>query len=63
LREAVGLAHYSRPEFAPAVERFIDDATAKPTQAALETLAVIAYRQPTLGTWAVRGQCRRRRVP
>ncbi len=48
LREvAGGWRIYSRPEFAPAVERFIiDGATAKLTQAALETLAVIAYRQP-----------------
>lgn len=49
LREVAGGAReiYSRPEYAAAVERFIlDGATAKLTQASLETLAVIAYRQP-----------------
>ncbi len=48
LREvAGGWRIYSRPEYAAAVERFIlDGATAKLTQASLETLAVIAYRQP-----------------
>lgn len=38
---------YSREEFAPYVERFVlDGQQARLTQAALETLAVIAYRQP-----------------
>lgn len=38
---------YSRPEYAAAVQRFlIDGAHAKLSQAALETLAVVAYRQP-----------------
>jgi len=48
LREvAGGWRIYSRPEYAAAVERFIlEGATAKLTQASLETLAVIAYRQP-----------------
>lgn len=48
LREvAGGWRIYSRPEYAAAVERFIlDGATAKLTHASLETLAVIAYRQP-----------------
>lgn len=44
---AGGWRVYSRPEYAEAVERFlIDGAQAKLSQAALETLAVIAYRQP-----------------
>jgi segregation and condensation protein B len=44
---AGGWRVYSRPEYAPVVERFLlDGAHAKLTQAALETLAVIAYRQP-----------------
>ncbi|MDX6273468.1 MAG: segregation and condensation protein [Frankiales bacterium] len=48
LREvAGGWRFYSRPEYAPAVERFVlDGQQAKLTQAALETLAVVAYRQP-----------------
>ena len=38
---------YSRPDYAPVVERFLlDGQQARLTQAALETLAVIAYRQP-----------------
>jgi segregation and condensation protein B len=44
---AGGWRMYSRAEFAPVVERFIlDGQQAKLTQASLETLAVIAYRQP-----------------
>lgn len=48
LREvAGGWRFYSRPEWAPVVERFVlDGQQARLTQAALETLAVIAYRQP-----------------
>jgi segregation and condensation protein B len=48
LREvAGGWRLYSRPELAPVVQRFVlDGQTARLTQAALETLAVIAYRQP-----------------
>lgn len=38
---------YTRPEYAPVVERFLlGGQQARLTQAALETLAVIAYRQP-----------------
>jgi segregation and condensation protein B len=38
---------YTRPDCAPYVERFVlDGQQARLTQAALETLAVIAYRQP-----------------
>ena len=38
---------YSRPDFAPVVGKFIlDGQQARLTQASLETLAVIAYRQP-----------------
>ena len=38
---------YSHPDLAPLVEKFVlDGQQAKLTQAALETLAVIAYRQP-----------------
>ncbi|MGH3423664.1 MAG: SMC-Scp complex subunit ScpB [Nocardioidaceae bacterium] len=44
---AGGWRFYSRPEWAPVVERFVlDGQQARLTQAALETLAVIAYRQP-----------------
>lgn len=44
---AGGWRVYSRPEYAPVVERFLlDGQQARLTQAALETLAVIAYRQP-----------------
>jgi segregation and condensation protein B len=48
LREVPGgWRFYSRPEYAVAVERFVlDGQQAKLTQAALETLAVVAYRQP-----------------
>ena len=48
LREvAGGWRVFSRPVFAPVVERFmLDGQTAKLTQAALETLAIVAYRQP-----------------
>lgn len=42
-----GWRMYSRAEYAPAVERFLlDGQQARLTQASLETLAVIAYRQP-----------------
>jgi segregation and condensation protein B len=45
---AGGWRFYSRTECAPYVERFIRDGQpTKLSQAALETLAVIAYRQPT----------------
>ena len=38
---------YSRSDYAPVVEKFLlDGQQAKLTQASLETLAVIAYRQP-----------------
>jgi segregation and condensation protein B len=48
LREvAGGWRLYTREEFAPYVERFVlEGQQARLTQAALETLAVIAYRQP-----------------
>ncbi|GGM63402.1 segregation and condensation protein B [Thermopolyspora flexuosa] len=48
LREvAGGWRFYTRAECAPYVERFVRDGrTARLTQAALETLAVVAYRQP-----------------
>ncbi|GGL23559.1 SMC-Scp complex subunit ScpB [Phycicoccus endophyticus] len=42
-----GWRMYSRHEYAPLVERFVlDGQQARLTQASLETLAVIAYRQP-----------------
>ncbi len=42
-----GWRFFTRDAFAPAVERFVlDGQQARLTQAALETLAVIAYRQP-----------------
>lgn len=44
---AGGWRFYSRPEFADIVSRYVlEGQTARLTQAALETLAVIAYRQP-----------------
>ena len=44
---AGGWRIYSRPEYSPVVERFLlDGQTARLTQAALETLAIVAYRQP-----------------
>jgi segregation and condensation protein B len=44
---AGGWRFFSREDFAPAVERFIlDGQQARLTQAALETVAVVAYRQP-----------------
>ncbi|MCC3761525.1 SMC-Scp complex subunit ScpB [Glycomyces sp. TRM65418] len=46
-RQAGGWRFYSRAEYAPYVERFVTDgASARLTKAALETLAVVAYRQP-----------------
>jgi segregation and condensation protein B len=48
LREAAGgVRLYTRAEYAPWVERFLTDGQrSRLSQAALETLAVIAYRQP-----------------
>lgn len=48
LREvAGGWRVFSRSDFAPVVQRFVmDGQTARLTRAALETLAVVAYRQP-----------------
>ncbi|HEX6523042.1 MAG TPA: SMC-Scp complex subunit ScpB [Streptosporangiaceae bacterium] len=48
LREiAGGWRFYTREEYAPLVERFVTDGQeVRLTQAALETLAVVAYRQP-----------------
>lgn len=44
---AGGWRFYTRPEYAATVERFVlDGQQARLTQAALETLAVVAYRQP-----------------
>ncbi|MFV2107665.1 SMC-Scp complex subunit ScpB [Micromonospora sp. LOL_015] len=46
-RAAGGWRLYTRPEYAPYVERFVlDGQSARLTQAALETLAVVAYKQP-----------------
>ncbi len=48
LREvAGGWRYYTREEYAPVVEKFVRDGQeVRLTQAALETLAVVAYRQP-----------------
>jgi segregation and condensation protein B len=44
---AGGWRYYTRERLAPVVERFVlDGQQARLTQAALETLAVVAYRQP-----------------
>jgi segregation and condensation protein B len=46
-RVAGGWRLYSRAEHAPVLERFVlDGQTSKLSQAALETLAIVAYRQP-----------------
>ena len=46
-RVAGGWRIFRRVEYAPVVERFVlDGQTARLTQAALETLAIVAYRQP-----------------
>jgi segregation and condensation protein B len=46
-RAAGGWRLYTRPDFAPYVERFVlDGQQVRLTQAALETLAVVAYKQP-----------------
>jgi len=46
-RAAGGWRLYTRAEFAPYVERFVlDGQSVRLTQAALETLAVVAYKQP-----------------
>lgn len=46
-RIASGWRYYTREALAPAVERFVlDGQQARLTQAALETMAVVAYRQP-----------------
>src|SRR3569623_928415 len=59
LRDAGGgWRMYTRARFAPYVERLLlDGARSKLTRAALETLAVVAYRQPVTraGVSAVRG--------
>jgi segregation and condensation protein B len=57
-RAAGGWRLYTRDEFAPYVERFVlDGQQVRLTQAALETLAVIAYKQPVTRTRvsAIRG--------
>jgi segregation and condensation protein B len=44
---AGGWRYYTRAEYAPLVEKFVRDGQeVRLTQAALETLAVVAYRQP-----------------
>jgi segregation and condensation protein B len=44
---AGGWRYYTREEFAPVVEQFVlDGQRARLTQAAIETLAVVAYKQP-----------------
>lgn len=46
-RVGVGWRFYSREDYAAVVERFVvDGQSARLTSAALETLAVVAYRQP-----------------
>jgi segregation and condensation protein B len=46
-RVAGGWRLYTRPEYAPYVERFVlDGQSVRLTQASLETLAVVAYKQP-----------------
>ncbi|MBA3232728.1 MAG: SMC-Scp complex subunit ScpB [Propionibacteriales bacterium] len=46
-RVGAGWRYYTREEYAPVVEQFVlEGQQARLTQAALETLAVVAYRQP-----------------
>ncbi|WP_415644664.1 SMC-Scp complex subunit ScpB [Stackebrandtia soli] len=46
-RQAGGWRYYTREEFAPFVERFVlDGQQVRLTKAALETLSVVAYKQP-----------------
>jgi segregation and condensation protein B len=46
-RAAGGWRLYTRPEYSPYVERFVlDGQSVRLTQASLETLAVVAYKQP-----------------
>ncbi|MGH3655806.1 MAG: SMC-Scp complex subunit ScpB, partial [Micromonosporaceae bacterium] len=46
-RAAGGWRMYTRPAYAPYVERFVlDGQQTRLTQASLETLAVVAYKQP-----------------
>src|SRR5262249_19754895 len=55
---AGGWRYYTKAEYAPVMERFVRDGQeVRLTQAALETLAVVAYRQPVGRTQisAVRG--------
>lgn len=55
---AGGWRYYTREAYAPVVQRFVlDGQQARLTQAALETLAVVAYRQPVSRTRvsAIRG--------
>ena len=57
-RAAGGWRLYTRSEYAAYVERFVlDGQSVRLTQAALETLAVIAYQQPVTRSrmWAIRG--------
>lgn len=50
-----GWRMYTRARFAPYVERLLlDGARSKLTRAALETLAVVAYRQPVTGRGSAR---------
>ena len=59
---AGGWRIYSRSDYAPVVEKFLlDGQQAKLTQASLETLAVIAYRQPISRSRVSRGPWRQRR--
>ena len=53
---AGGWRVYSRSDYAPVVEKFLlDGQQAKLTQASLETLAVVAYRQPIIAVARQRG--------
>ena len=59
---AGGWRYYTREAFAPVVERFVlEGQRARLTQAALETLAVVAYRRRGLGTRRPRHEGSRRR--
>ena len=61
-RRAGGWRIYSAPVYADVVGRFVlEGQTARLTQAALETLAVIAYRQPVTRGQVSRGPRRQRR--
>jgi segregation and condensation protein B len=57
---AGGYQFRSRPEYTPWIRRMVDPKPLRLSKAAMETLAVIAYKQPTSNTsagWTAAGSC------